>query len=117
MTDMTSGGSPAAAGAQLAEPVQPITDRGDMRLDTLIDMMLPVTIEFGRTSMSIQDILSLGAGALVPLNRHVGDPVDIYVSDRRLAEGEVVVLGDTFGIRVTKILPVLRDGVPRAGGR
>ena len=117
MSDMTPGVSAPAAATQVLEPPAGVTDRSDVRLDALIDMMLPVTIEFGRTSMSVQDILALGAGSLVPLDRRVGDPVDIYVSDRRLAEGEVVVIGDTFGIRVTRILPVQRDNASRPGSR
>jgi flagellar motor switch protein FliN/FliY len=88
----------------------------DARLDTLLDMMLPVTVEFGRTTMAIQNVLELGTGSVIPLDRRVGEPVDIYVSERRLAEGEVVVIGDTFGIRITRVLPAPREH-PRAAGR
>lgn len=74
-------------------------------LDALLDMALPVIIEIGRAQMTIQDVLQLGAGSVIPLDRMVGEPVDIYVSDRRLAQGEVVVMGDHFAVRVTRVLP------------
>jgi len=88
----------------------------DPRLETLFDMMLAVTVEFGRTTMPIQDVLELSPGSVIPLDRRVGDPVDIFVSERRLAEGEVVVIGDTFGIRITRVLPVSREHPPRTSG-
>lgn len=75
------------------------------QLDALLDMSLPVIIEIGRAQMTIQDVLQLGAGSVIPLDRMVGEPVDIYVSDRRLAQGEVVVVGDHFAVRVTRVLP------------
>lgn len=74
-------------------------------LDALLDMSLPVIIEIGRAQMTIQEVLQLGAGSVIPLDRMVGEPVDIYVSDRRLAQGEVVVVGDHFAVRVTRVLP------------
>ncbi len=73
-------------------------------LNTLLDVTLPVTIEFGRTRMTVQEILELGVGSVVQLDRMVGEPVDLFVGDQKLAEGEVVVIGEHFGIRVTKIL-------------
>jgi flagellar motor switch protein FliN len=54
--------------------------------------------------MSVQEILQLGRGSVVQLDRLAGEPIDIYVGDRRFAEGEVVVLGENFGVRVTRIL-------------
>ncbi len=87
--DLESGGRPAAAAA----------------LDALYDVSLPVIIEIGRAQMTIQEVLQLGTGSVIPLDRMVGEPVDIYVSDRRLAQGEVVVVGDHFAVRVTRLLP------------
>jgi len=66
---------------------------------------MPVSVELGRTAMSVRDVLGLGRGSVIPLNRLAGEPIDIYVSDRKLAEGEVVVLGDHFGVRLTRVLP------------
>ena len=73
-------------------------------LDTLLDMSLPVSIEFGRTSMTVQEVLALGTGSVIQLERMVGEPIDIFVSDRKLAEGEVVVIGEHFAVRITRIL-------------
>ena len=71
----------------------------------LLDLSLPISIELGRTSMTVQDILRLGRGSVIQLDRLAGEPIDVYVGDRRFAEGEVVLLGETFGVRVTRILP------------
>jgi flagellar motor switch protein FliN/FliY len=70
----------------------------------LLDLTLPVSIELGRTSMTVQEILRLGRGSVVQLEKLAGEPIDIYVGDRRFAEGEVVVLGEHFGVRITRIL-------------
>jgi flagellar motor switch protein FliN/FliY len=73
-------------------------------LDTLLDMSLPVSIEFGRTSLTVQDVLALSTGSVIQLERMVGEPIDVFVSDRKLAEGEVVVIGEHFGVRITRII-------------
>jgi flagellar motor switch protein FliN/FliY len=90
--------------------------RGDgaSGLDSLLDVTLPVVVEFGRTQMTVQEVLQLGPGATFQLDRTVGDPVDILVSDRKLALGEVVVVGEYFGIRITK---VLSHGPVQSGAR
>ena len=54
--------------------------------------------------MTVQDILRLGRGSVVQLERLAGEPIDLYVADRRFAEGEVVVLGEHFGVRITRII-------------
>lgn len=72
--------------------------------DALLDVSMPVAIEIGRASMTVQEILQLGIGAVVQLDRIVGEPVDIYVSDRKFAQGEVVVVGEHFGVRITKVM-------------
>jgi flagellar motor switch protein FliN len=117
MTDPQMVASAAGAPAQLDELGHGARQDGGARLDTLLDMMLPVTIEFGRTSMSIQDVLGLGPGSVIQLDRMVGEPIDIYINERRLAEGEVVVIGDAFGIRVTRVLDLPREQSPRQAGR
>jgi flagellar motor switch protein FliN/FliY len=77
---------------------------GGGMLATLYHVTLPVTIELGRARMSVQDVLELGRGSVVPLDRLVGEPVDVIIGDRRFAEGEVVVIGEHFGVRITRIL-------------
>lgn len=105
MTDVTGGGAPplkdlGATATRVGGPAS---------LDTLLDMTLPVSIEFGRTSMTVQEVLALGTGSVIQLERMVGEPIDIFVSDRKLAEGEVVVIGEHFGVRITRVL-VDQDG-------
>lgn len=73
-------------------------------LSLLFDLSLPVAIELGRTRMSVEDILALGRGSVIQLERLAGEPIDVFVGDRRFAEGEVVVVGEQFGIRITQIL-------------
>lgn len=79
-------------------------DPGAASLTALYDLSLPVSIELGRTRMAVRDILALGRGSVVELDRLAGEPVDVYVADRRFAKGEVVVLGEQFGVRITRIL-------------
>lgn len=77
---------------------------GPASIDTLLDMSLPVSIEFGRTSLTVQEVLALGNGSVIQLERMVGEPIDVFVSDRKLAQGEVVVIGEHFGVRITRLL-------------
>lgn len=90
--------------AAFEELQQVIASGGEVPLGLLLDLTLPVSIELGRTAMSVQDILRLGRGSVIQLERLAGEPIDVYVGDRRFAEGEVVVLGEHFGVRLTRIL-------------
>lgn len=74
-------------------------------LDMLLDIGLQVTVELGRAKMSIRDVLGLGPGTVVELNRVAGEPVDVLINGKPIAKGEVVVIGDMFGVRVTDIIP------------
>jgi len=87
-----------------AELAPALTGQGEVPLSMLLDLMLPVSIELGRTKMSVQEILRLGRGSVIQLERLAGEPVDIYVGDRRFAEGEVVVIDEHFGIRLTSVV-------------
>ncbi len=91
--------------APLAELGASAGNGGVQTLDALLDVNLPVTIEFGRTAMVVQEVLGLGPGSVIQLSRMVGEPVDVYVADRKFAEGEVVVVGEHFGVRIIRILP------------
>ena len=82
-----------------------IPSGSEVPISMLLDLTLPVSIELGRTSMTVQEILRLGRGSVIQLERLAGEPIDIFVGDRRFAEGEVVILGESFGVRVTRILP------------
>lgn len=73
------------------------------RLELLLDVPLEITVELGRTRMTIQELLSLGPGSVVELGKVAGEPLDILVNDRLVARGEAVVVGDKFGVRITDI--------------
>jgi len=72
-------------------------------LDLILDIAMPVTVELGRTRMLIRDILALGPGSIVELDKLAGEPVDLLVNDRPIAKGEVVVIDENFGVRLTQI--------------
>ena len=73
-------------------------------LDLLRDVELDLKIELGRTHMYLEDVLRLSKGAVVPLDRLAGDPVDIYVNGRLIARGEVLILNDNFCVRVAELV-------------
>jgi flagellar motor switch protein FliN/FliY len=88
-------------------------------IDMLSDVNLNVKIELGRTRMLVEDVLRLGEGSVVELDKLAGDPVDVYVNDRHVARGEVLVLNDNFCVRINEIVSPVMDGGPGAmrGGR
>ncbi|WNB90393.1 flagellar motor switch phosphatase FliY [Bacillus sp. NEB1478] len=73
-------------------------------LDMLLDIPLQVTVELGRTKKTIKDILEMSAGSIIELDKLAGEPVDIFVNHKMIAKGEVVVIDENFGVRVTEIL-------------
>ncbi|MGA9224859.1 MAG: flagellar motor switch protein FliN, partial [Mesobacillus sp.] len=73
-------------------------------LDMLLDIPLQVTVELGRTKRSVKDILELTSGSIIELDKLAGEPVDILVNNRLIAQGEVVVIDENFGVRVTDII-------------
>ncbi len=77
---------------------------GNRRLDMLLDVPLEVGVELGRTRMTIQDLLQLGPGSVVELDKVAGEALDILVNGRLVARGEAVVVNDKFGVRITDIV-------------
>ncbi|WP_261786034.1 flagellar motor switch phosphatase FliY [Priestia megaterium] len=79
--------------------------QGDSRnLDMLLDIPLQVTVELGRTKRTVQEILALSSGAIIELDKLAGEPVDILINSKLIAKGEVVVIDENFGVRVTDII-------------
>lgn len=74
------------------------------RLTMLNDVKLRVKIELGRTRMLVEDVLKLGEGGVVELDKLAGDPVDVYANDRLIARGEVLVLNDSFCVRISEVV-------------
>ncbi|GMV24948.1 MAG: hypothetical protein AMXMBFR58_09790 [Phycisphaerae bacterium] len=79
-------------------------------IDLLADVNLNVKIELGRTRMLVSDVLRLAEGSVVELDKLAGDPVDIYVNDRPIARGEVLVLNENFCVRINEILAQQPEG-------
>jgi flagellar motor switch protein FliN/FliY len=75
-----------------------------LNLDLLRDVELTVKIELGRTRLRLDDVLRLSSGAIVELDRLAGDPVDVFVNDRLIARGDVVVVDDKFAVRLTEVV-------------
>ncbi len=73
-------------------------------LDLLMNVPLTVTAELGTCKMLVRDILKLGTGSVVELDRLAGGPVDLLVNDRLVARGEVVAIDENFGVRVTELI-------------
>lgn len=73
-------------------------------LEVLLDVPLTISVELGRVTMKVQDVIDLGAGSIIEIDKAAGEPIDILVNGRLVARGEVVVVEDNFGVRVTEIL-------------
>ena len=76
-------------------------------LDFILDIPLEVSVELGRVKMLVNDLLQLGQGSIIELNKPSGEPVEIYINDKLIARGEVVVVDEKFGIRVTDVISAL----------
>ncbi len=88
----------------MTEKTTPPADGPNRRLDMLLDVPLDVSVELGRCRMTIQDLLALGPGAVIELDKVAGEPLDILINDRLVARGEAVVVNDMFGVRITDIV-------------
>ena len=73
-------------------------------LDFILDIPLKLTVELGRTKLLISDLLQLGQGSIIELNKLAGEPLEILVNDKLIARGEAVVVNEKFGVRITDIL-------------
>lgn len=95
---------PSAAPFQFGEFIGSPANTEVATLDLLNDVELDLKIELGRTNMYLEDVLKLRKGAVVPLDKLAGDPVDIFVNGRLIARGEVLVLNDNFCVRVAELV-------------
>lgn len=76
----------------------------DRNLDLILDIPLRVTVELGRTKMVVSELLNLGQGSVIELNKLAGEPMEILVNDKLVARGEAVVVNEKFGVRLTDII-------------
>ncbi|KAA1012406.1 flagellar motor switch protein FliN [Paraburkholderia panacisoli] len=95
--------NPAAAGVfQPLSKVEPTSTRND--IDMILDIPVQMTVELGRTKIAIRNLLQLAQGSVVELDGMAGEPMDVLVNGCLIAQGEVVVVNDKFGIRLTDII-------------
>lgn len=100
---------PRAQKAQFGPLSGPAVPPQPSNIELLADLQMRVSVELGRTRLSVADVLALGAGSVVELDRLAGEPVDILVNDRIIARGEVVVVDENFGVRIVEVLARSRD--------
>lgn len=99
--------SPAVAPAPAPHVFQPLVDsaiEGNSDIDMIMDIPVQLSVELGRTRLTIKNILQLGQGSVVELDGLAGEPMDIFVNGYLIAQGEVVVVDEKYGIRVTDII-------------
>ncbi|HYF01235.1 MAG TPA: flagellar motor switch protein FliN [Planctomycetota bacterium] len=111
MRELQAASSPPPAPAAPAHPLPleplspaPAPHAGEAGLDLLQDVRVNLRVELGSARMQVQDILRLGAGSVVPLESLAGDPVNLYVNDRLVARGEILVVNDNFAVRVLELV-------------
>ncbi len=95
---------PDAKTAPMTKLDDSATPRGDVNLDMVLDIPVTISMEIGRTRISIRNLLQLSQGSVVELDRLAGEPMDVLVNDTLIAHGEVVVVNDKFGIRLTDVI-------------
>jgi len=101
----SNGGYSAAEFPDLGEIKQPKPAGADeVKLDVILDVPVTVSLEIGRTKINIRNLLQLNQGSVVELDRFAGEPMDVLVNGTLVAHGEVVVVNDKFGIRLTDII-------------
>ncbi len=76
----------------------------DRNLAMILDIPLRVTVELGRTKMPVSELLNLGQGSVIELNKLAGEPMEVFVNDKLIARGEAVVVNEKFGVRLTDII-------------
>jgi flagellar motor switch protein FliN len=101
--------APDAAGFKLPNFPTVSGDGNASNIELLRDVELNVKIELGRARMLVEDVLKLAEGSVVELDKLAGDPVDVFVNDRLVARGEVLVLNDNFCVRVNEIMAGVKE--------
>jgi flagellar motor switch protein FliN/FliY len=105
----TGGGMADDEAAQLAafeqlDVEEKASSEGDVNLDVIVDVPVTLSMEVGRTAISIRNLLQLNQGSVVELERMAGEPLDVLVNGTLIAHGEVVVVNEKFGIRLTDVI-------------
>jgi len=96
------GGKAVKAGGGDGETKAPRTDFSKLKM--ILDIPLKVSVELGRTKMLVNDLLQLGQGSVIELDKIAGEPMEILINDKLVAMGEVVVVNEKFGVRLTDVV-------------
>jgi flagellar motor switch protein FliN len=104
-----SGAMTSAEDFELAAADSELATRGAADLEAVFDVPVKVSAVLGRARMEVGDLLKLGPGAVLELDRKVGEAIDIYVNDRLVARGEVVLVEDKLGVTMTEIIKAERN--------
>ena len=78
--------------------------QGEMNLDFILDIPLELSVELGKTRMLVNDLLQLGQGSIIELNKLAGESLEVYINHKLIARGEVVVVNEKFGVRLTDVI-------------
>lgn len=89
---------------EVEENVEEIVERGERELDFILDIPLELSVELGKTKMLVNDLLQLGQGSIIELNKLAGEPLEVYINRKLIARGEVVVVNEKFGVRLTDVI-------------
>lgn len=81
-----------------------VTKKFEMNLDSLLDISVDISVEIGRTKLTIGELLALSKGSIIELNKIAGESVDIYVNDKLLGKGEIVLVNERLGVRIMEII-------------
>ncbi len=125
LAENNPGGGAEVKSARFGE-LQDEGGGGGLSLDLVLDISMPVTVELGRATMTVKELLQMGPGSVVELDHSAGEPIDLYVRDVCFARGEVVVVDNNFGLRITEVINAGRrirelggaeDGVDKSNDR
>jgi flagellar motor switch protein FliN/FliY len=98
---LLGAGGPATA---RFDNLKPAPASGDMNLDVILDVPVQLSLEVGRARIPIRNLLQLNQGSVIELERAAGEPLDVYVNGTLIAQGEVVVVNERFGVRLTDVI-------------
>ncbi|MFH2093659.1 MAG: flagellar motor switch protein FliN [Pseudomonadota bacterium] len=91
-------------GVEAGEGADEAVARGERELDFILDIPLELSVELGKTKMLVNDLLQLGQGSIIELNKLAGEPLEVYINRKLIARGEVVVVNEKFGVRLTDVI-------------
>ncbi len=109
----SSGGKKQVQEAEFSEAAGGQTSGAGASLDILLDMDVPVTVSIGQSEMSVRQLLQLGSGSVLKLDKPINEPADLYLKGKKFASGKVVVVDGRFAVRIEQISGA---GVPEAVG-